>query len=282
MKKLLLLFAIIPALTVHSQRLSADLYTGICNYQGDLQGRFTFENSHFAGGFGLSYLITPHLLARAGFLVTKVSGSDKTNPHAVGIDFRNLSFQSSVKEFHLAVELNLRDLDNHRITPYVFGGGAIMNFNPYIYDLYNNKVYLQPLGTEGQGLPQYPDKKEYKLTQFVVPFGGGLKIALTGNLQAIVEFGMRKMFTDYLDDVSTTYADSALLAQFRGPLSVEYAYRGDELHGAPPYPAAGSKRGNPKNMDSYYISTVRFKYTFNKGSNTRNTRSRTGCPVNVY
>ena len=70
-----------------------------------------------------------------------------------------------------------------------------MAFNPYTMDAFNNKVYLQPFGTEGQGIPAYPEKKEYKLTQFALPFGGGIKMSLSDYIQVSIEIGMRKLFT---------------------------------------------------------------------------------------
>jgi hypothetical protein len=59
------------------------------------------------------------------------------------------------------------------------------------------------LSTEGQGI--YPDKKPYSLWQPTIPFGGGVKFAITENLRIGFEIGLRKLFTDYLDDVSTSY-----------------------------------------------------------------------------
>lgn len=268
--------------TVFCQRLNTELYAGISNYQGDLQGRFTFDNAHFAGGILLSYDATAHWIIRTGFSITKLSGSDQTNPNAVGIDFRNLNFETNLSELHLALEYNLFDMQHKSVTPYVFAGAAFMKYNPYT-KLAGSKIYLKPLGTEGQGIPAYPEKKEYTLNQFAIPFGGGVKIAVTSNLQIGLEVGFRKLFTDYLDDVSGSYADSALLSNFRGLISADLAYRGDELLLGPGYPAAGSKRGNPNLKDWYYITCLRLRYLLhNKGENSSSARSKVGCPINVF
>ena len=54
----------------------------------------------------------------------------------------------------------------YRWTPYVTGGAAVFTFNPKAE--YNGEwVALQPLGTEGQGLPQYPDRKKYSLIRWL-------------------------------------------------------------------------------------------------------------------
>ena len=283
MKQYLIMLGLLMCLEAHSQRLSTDLCAGFSNYQGDLQGRFTFDNAHFAGGIGLAYNISPWLVARTGFSMTKISGSDPTKNSEIGVEFRNLSFETAIKEFQLVLEVNFLNMEEHSIIPYLFGGGAIMMFNPYARDVNNNKVYLQPLGTEGQGIPAYPDKKEYKLTQIAIPFGGGIKMTLSDYIQVSIEFGMRKLFTDYLDDVSGNYADSALLADFRGPVAVEFAYRGEELHGGPPYPAAGSQRGNPQKKDWYYITCFRVRYVLhNEETAGPRGKSRIGCPMNVF
>ncbi len=283
MYKVIALALVIYSLNCNAQRLNADLYAGISNYQGDLQGRFTFVNAHMAGGIGLSFDVSPHWIARTGIIMTKLSGSDQTNPNAVGIDFRNLNFETSLKELHLALEYNLFDLGERSITPYAFGGIAVMKYDPYTR-VAGTKVFLKPLGTEGQGIPEYPDIKEYSLTQFAIPFGGGFKMALTPNLQLGLEIGLRKLFTDYLDDVSGDYADSALLSNFRGPYAVELAYRGDEVLHGPGYPAAGSQRGNPKLKDWYYITCLRLRYLLNNNVENKSgsRKSKVGCPVNVF
>ena len=282
MKKYLLILGVLFSLNAHSQRLSTDIYGGIANYPGDLQGRVTLDNAHFAGGIGLAYTISPRLVARTGFTMGFLSGSDLTNYNAIGVDYRNLNFETALKEFHLALEISILNMEEHSISPYFFGGAAVIHFNPYTRDANNNKVNLQPLGTEGQGIPDYPSKQKYNLTQLVIPFGGGLKFTLSDYVQVSVEIGMRKLFTDYLDDVSGNYADSTLLANYSGPVAVAFAYRGAELHGAPPYPAAGSQRGNPKNMDSYYITCFRIWYLLHKNEGNGRPGSRVGCPVNVF
>jgi hypothetical protein len=103
------------------------------------------------------------------------------------------------------------------ITPYVFVGVAVYHFNPYAYDTTGKKVYLQPLSTEGEGLPQYPGRKEYALTQLAIPFGGGIKFRITDRVVLAYEIGMRKLFTDYLDDVSNTYVSETVLLAAKGP-----------------------------------------------------------------
>jgi len=71
-------------------------------------------------------------------------------------------------------------------------------------------------------------RKKYGLTQLSIPFGGGVKMALSDDINLRLEVGLRKLFTDYLDDVSTTYADEDELRANNGQLAVDYAFRGDD------------------------------------------------------
>ena len=68
MKVLFSILIILCNLPVISQGLRADLYAGVANYQGDLQGkRFTFTNARPAFGLGLSYDITNKLIIRGKY-----------------------------------------------------------------------------------------------------------------------------------------------------------------------------------------------------------------------
>lgn len=276
----LCLSLIILSFISFAQNLHGDFFLGISTYQGDLQGkRFTLSQSKPAIGLGLSYNLSSRFIIRTGFTYGKVEGNDKKNTSAKGIEFRNLSFKSSITELHLRLEYNLFDLSYRDISPYGFAGAAVYHFNPYTNDANGNKIFLKPLSTEGQGLSQYPDRRPYKLTQFAIPFGAGLKFSLSDNLQLGLEVGLRKLFTDYLDDVSVNYVDSATLFAARGSQAVDFAYRGDEVQGNPGYPAAGAQRGNPKYKDWYYFSGIRVSYMFN---NKKGGKDNLSCPAKIY
>ncbi|MBC7935402.1 MAG: outer membrane beta-barrel protein [Rhizobacter sp.] len=287
MKNLLLAcLGLLTSLVVNSQRLNADIYAGVANYSGDLQGkRLSFSNAGPALGLGLSYNISQKLALRGAASYFKLSGSDASaDVDKTDLSFRNLSFKSTVWEAQLALEYTFLDLEERSISPYVFGGIAAFHFNPYAKDFAGNKVFLRSLGTEGQGLSTYPDKALYKNNQFVIPFGGGFKFALNDRTQIGIELGLRKLFTDYLDDVSGTYADSAVLAAARGPQAAAFAFRGREVNATAAYPLEGQIRGNPKNKDWYYSTGIKLSYNLgsmgNGGGSGR--RNGTGCPTNIY
>ncbi|MEI7471783.1 MAG: DUF6089 family protein [Chitinophagaceae bacterium] len=284
MKLSIVPFCLLLGLQSNAQNLHADVFAGISTYQGDLEAKKVSMNfAKPAIGLGASYDITSRLIGRAGFSFGKVSASDKSNTNSKPILDRNLNFSTSIAEFHLALEFNFLDLSEHSLSPYIFAGVAGFHFNPYTETPSSNKVFLQPLSTEGQGLSQYPDRKPYKLTQMAIPFGGGLKFEFSDNIQIAAEVGLRKLFTDYLDDVSTYYVDQATLLAAKGPLAVDLAYRGDELSGGAPYPPAGTIRGGSKYKDWYTFSGLRLSYRLgNNSSNNKGGKNKMGCPTTIY
>jgi hypothetical protein len=183
------------------------------------------------------------------------------------------------------LEYTLFDLAERKFSPYVFAGAALYHFNPFSYDTLGNKHFLRHLGTEGQGLEIYPDRKPYKLTQFALPFGGGIKLRVSENVVIAYEIGLRKLSTDYLDDVSRTYVDRNVLLAARGIDAVEMSYRGDELkNGNTTYPDAGTIRGGEKQKDWYYFQGININIGLNLGKSMRplrSSRSRYDCPEDV-
>src|ERR1700735_2100286 len=282
MKKLLLAALLSPLLT-HAQ-WNVNLYGGFSNYNGDLQSQdYTTQQSHLSFGAGIQYNLNGHFSLLSNLTYGKVGASDSYSPFA-DLRARNLSFETNIGEWNVLVEYNLLDLRDHRVTPYVFVGAAVYHFNPYAYDTTGKKVYLRPLSTEGEGLPQYPSRKEYALTQMAIPFGGGIKFRISDRVALAYEIGLRKLFTDYLDDVSTRYVDPAILLAAKGPEAVEMAYRGNEIKGGSAYPAAGTIRGGSSHKDWYYMSGLRVTIALNSSAAEAH-RRRNGildCPKKVY
>jgi hypothetical protein len=244
------------------QRIHIGIFGGGAAYQGDLTDRILprKQNIYGAIGFTGNYELTDRTIIRAGLTYAMVGAADRFSNLQSHI-LRNLSFETKIVEFSTVAEYYVFNLYEQKYSPYVFGGLAVFHFNPYSYDVNGQKVYLRPLSTEGEGLPQYPDRKPYSLTQMAIPFGGGIKYALNDNLRIGLELGIRKLFTDYLDDVSTTYADQNDLLAAKGQKAVDMAYRGYEVPGGNPnYPNKGEIRGNPKKKDWYYFGGIHLTY----------------------
>lgn len=280
MKTLFIIAIMLGPVAVTAQRLHLNLFGGFANYMGDMQDKpVTFDQSNGAFGAGLQCDLTNRFSLRGGVMYGKVSASDKFNRKSLQV--RNLSFETKIVEGNLFLQYNLFDPEEKKLIPYVFGGVAVYHFNPYSFDSLGYRVLLQPLSTEGQGLDQYPDRKPYKLTQFAMPMGLGFKLRVSENVTLGYELGMRKLFTDYLDDLSTTYVDKAALNMARGAKAVEMAYRGDELKIAPgTYPSAFSIRGGAKHQDWYYFQGLTLSIGLRTGRSGWGS-SGTGCPVRV-
>jgi hypothetical protein len=264
---------------VNAQKFGVTVFGGFANYQGDLQGkRFTLQQSHPAFGAGLIYQISEKWYARGNVTFGTVSGNDKKNTENT---IRNLSFSSPVTDIHLGLEYNFFSLYQTSVTPYIFAGISHFSFKPSALDSSGNQVFLQPLSTEGQGF--YQNRKPYKLNQFAIPFGGGVKFAFSDNFRVGVEVGLRKTNTDYLDDVSTTFVDEGLLLANRGQKAVDLAFRSDELKSGLNYPAAGTQRGGAKNKDWYYFSGINLSIRLNgnKAASRGGGKTKTGCPTRV-
>lgn len=179
---------------------------------------------------------------------------------------------------------------------YLFGGVALIYHNPkgqlpiYDYQTYGPQtteklknggewIPLRRLGTEGQFLDD-PLVKPYSLIQPTIPIAIGATMRLPGPFDAGIEFGYRILFFDYIDDVSGTYANldelksknARILADRSGePISartgqtrnvdnniVNYTFpSGESYYTIAGNGLEGSIRGNPKDNDMYFITTLK-------------------------
>lgn len=268
--------------TVLAQEVSVQLSPGMMNYGGDLQSAaYTFKGAGFSFGADVFYRINKFSI-RSGAHFGKVLGSDAKYTNYKS---RNLEFASNIVDGNLCLQYDVFSLAEKKITPYLFAGVGIFHFNPYTN--YNGqKVYLQPLGTEGQGLTAYPQRKMYALTQFNVPAGIGVKYKLSDRIQVGLELCGRMLLTDYLDDVSGKYPDENELFKGRGQLAVDLSFRGDELDPSLTFPS-DKQRGNPAHNDNYYTTSLTFIYTLTQhslfgGIGKRNRAIKDlDCPKNV-
>lgn len=280
MKRAFTIFFLLICGSSFAQNFHLGLFGGVSNYQGDLVDKFyVLRFTKPAIGLTANYDVSSRVTLRAGFTFASISGDDKYNRESV--KFRNLNMSSKLSEFSLVGEFNVFNLDDVRWSPYFFGGLAVFHYNPYTRDSSGSKIYLKPLSTEGQGIAGY-NVKPYSLTQMALPFGGGVKFALSDNIRLGAEVGLRKLFTDYLDDVSTNYVDQADLLAARGPQAVDLAYRGDELPGGAPYPAKGAQRGGATQKDWYYFTGLHLTYRLGNGGGggfgSGGGKGKYGCP----
>ncbi len=277
MKQIFILLFLTPFLA-RGQNFHFAGRLGLAGYQGDLKAKgITLSQTKLMGSLGAEYDLSEHLVARSFISLASLHADDKKGNTAM--QQRNLNFTSNIIDWELSAQYSVLNLNEHWWTPYVFAGIGIYHFNPYTKDSTGKKYYLQPLSTEGEGFVS--GVKNYHLTQFSIPFGVGANYALNEDMRLGLEFGYRKLFTDYIDDVSKTYVDQTALLTARGPKAVELAYRGTGS-----YPAAGTMRGNKSKQDGYYFIALTFtvRYFFDKykqiaGLYQSKKNKRVGCPA---
>ncbi|MFM9007837.1 MAG: DUF6089 family protein [Bacteroidota bacterium] len=176
---------------------------------------------------------------------------------------RNLHFQTELEQasFHI----NYRPLRNaRRAIPYFIAGVSYFRFDP-VAEYGGQEIRLQPLGTEGQYIDGSDNPEPYKLYRLSAPLGIGVEVPLSCSFALRIEAVNHLTFFDFLDDLSTDYADStALSATPNGTLAVELASNLPDG-----YPAGGFKRGNEDNNDTYFFFGATLLYTpCWKGSST--------------
>ncbi|MEP7141531.1 MAG: DUF6089 family protein [Ferruginibacter sp.] len=258
--KFCLTFFIFIANSCFAQQWQAEVMAGVSGYSGDLTRRnLSFKTMGPAVNVNLKYILPGnYIVLRTGISYGRISANDKNNTDP-RVNVRGLNFKSHILEGSLCAEFNLLEPENFYAFPYFFAGVGIFHFDPYTYDNNNNKTFLRSLGTEGQGLSEFPDRKMYSLTQFCIPFGAGWKFKIGEKYELIYEAGVRYLFTDYLDDVSKNYPDPQALQAERGRIAAELSYRQKNSN----IPIDGRQRGNPKVKDWYYMSG--FKVLINLG-----------------
>lgn len=267
---ILVLFSV-ALCNAQAQDLMAELQVGTANYNGDLtQKAFYLRQVRPSVGINIKYNTPYFFNFRAGLSYAKLTASDAHNKDE-GLRSRNLNFSTDLIEFHAGAELNLMDPELFYGYPYIFAGLGLFYFNPYTRDANNKKHFLQPLGTEGQGLSIYPGRGRYSLIQFCLPMGGGWKMKLKNDMELCYEFGYRILFTDYLDDVSRTYPSLDALQRERGATAAELSYRKSI-----PFTEEGEARGNPKVKDLYFFNSIKLAIKLNRGGSIRNYRRHDG------
>lgn len=259
-KYLIIAFFLVSAAGAFAQRNEIGVFLGTSYYLGDLNPSKHFLLCKPAGGIIYRYDFNMRWALRINGLYGTVEGNDAV---AKFNEERNLSFKSGVFEMSTLLELNFLpyatgNKERNYFTPYIFAGAGVFGFNPKAE--YQGTWYdLKPLGTEGQGTTEYSDSRpEYSLMNVSFPFGLGFKYSIGNNICIGAEWGLRKTVTDYLDDVSTTYADPVILSATNGPVSAALSDRSDDYGNN-----TGLQRGNSNTKDWYAFAggfiTFRFK-----------------------
>lgn len=263
----LILLAFGALLNVHAQVNEIGITGGATYYIGDLNPSKHYpRDTKLGGGLLFRHNITDRFALRFQGLYGTLQAYDSDSDDSLAV-LRNLHFRARLFEFSGLMEVNFfkyrsREKDGRKWTPFLFVGLAYFRANPQA--MLNDTWYsLQPLGTEGQGTTAR-DTEAYKIDQISIPFGAGLKFNF-GRLDMQLEWGLRRTYTDYIDDVSGTYVDNDLLAVENGPLAAALADRSG-LNELPGFSNADRARGDRNTRDWYSYSGISFTYILSRFS----------------
>ena len=242
-------------LSIGQKGLELGGWVGGALYFGDLNTNFRVTKPGFAGGLNARYNFNTRVAAKGSLSYARVSADDANSDNQFEQE-RNLAFFNDIFETTGQLEFNffpyVHGSKDHWFTPYIFGGGSVFYHNPK--RTFDGTTYsLREFGTEGQA-----DGSEYLPISGSFTFGGGMKWDIAESWSMNVEIGVRRIFTDFIDDVSGAYPDPDLLVINRGD-DARLLSSGTALN--PDITGVGRQRGNSKDNDSYnFIGVSIMKY----------------------
>ena len=257
---LLILTLLLSYEGIKAQGLELGGWLGTTQYFGDLNTNFRFKDPFIAGGVIARYNFNERLATKLSINYGRVSADDADSANSFE-RARNLSFRSNLFDAAFQFEFNflpyVHGSSDRFYSPYLFVGFGVTHFNPKA-NLNGDWIALQPLGTEGQFFGE-----EYYLTSGAWVVGGGFKLSITYEWSFNVELSLRQMFTDYLDDVSTTYPDRTELRALRGDTAVLLSDRSSpQTDTGLLLGEEGRQRGNSNDNDSVAFLGIGLTYYF--------------------
>lgn len=205
----------IPSGRLFAQRLEVGAGGGVMLYKGDLAPKLTPKFARPAATLFIRHNPGRAVSLKYSFSMGRIFADDKETNNNFAAR-RNRFFNTRITEIAATAEYNFLDYRSDKArrnwSPYLFGGVAIFKFDP----VENTR----------------PD---YTLTGLALPFGVGLKYVLGGQWNLNLEFGARKTFTDYLDDLG-------------GDINTNNKFQ----------------NGNPYDKDLYVFTSISISYTFYK------------------
>lgn len=264
-------------------RSEVHIGAGATNFLGELGGADQIGTDYFkdlelnqtrlAISAGLRYKLSQMFALNTHLSYGKVSGDDDLTKEFFR-NYRNLNFKSNIYELNSNLEFSfireqtgaryrLKGVRGQRafeMSAYGFVGVGLFYFDPK-GEIDGEWVRLRPLNTEGQGLSS--TRKKYSNFQFAIPLGIGFKYSFDRRWGIGLEYGIRKTFTDYIDDASKTYYDNGELFLQKGALSAAMADKSTKDF--PYITAAGEQRGDPRDKDSYMFAIISINYKLRTG-----------------
>ena len=263
MKKSIIAFiAAIISISSYAQDMNAyvqqgefGIAAGVGNYFGDLNTRASLSRPKFSAGIFFVKQFGSYIGLKVAGNYARLGYSDIYSVNPVQ-KARNLSFNSNIWEFSASGNFNFfkffPGVSGYSYTPYVSLGVGVFSYDPYAF-YYGEKQFLRPLGTEGQGSTAYPDRKPYGSMAVCFPFAVGMKYNMNESINVFAEIGYRFTTTDYLDDVSTTYAPDAFP---NGQPEINYLLSDRSYELGDRIGIKGRQRGNSQQKDAYVLAQI--------------------------
>ena len=222
------------------------VFGGGSYYLGEVnQSHFTPIN--LALGPILRYNYDQRLNVKFGLTFGAIEGDDNNSNSSFNTG-RNVSFKSDILEISSVVEFNFfpfssLDPKAYLVTPYGYLGFAYLNHNPKVKN--NGEFYSGNLETEGES---------YSKHLLTIPMGVGIKFGMN-RFGIALDWGIRKTFTDYLDDVSTFYL----------PINPSLGNTQQDIGNLTEYSDVGDfKRGDKYSKDWYIFTGITFFVNLSK------------------
>jgi hypothetical protein len=256
---------------------------GAANFLGDLGGAnqigtnglkdLEYVLTRPAAGIGMRFKIQQFISFKGNFNWGIVRGDDKLTLEEFR-HRRNINFRSPLVELSGQLEFNfireqkghiykikgVRGMQHKDRQIYLFAGGGGVFFNPKGKYMDGQWYSLHQFHTEGVN---------YSRVTGLLSIGGGFRVALNRYWGVGFELGMRKTFSDYIDDVSSSYADTTI---FNGnPKALYFANPTDQTTSNYCYPCIGEQRGDHTDKDAYMFGmfTVGYKVMYRKRSRSK-------------
>ncbi len=212
----LVIFTNFQSYLLSAQKFEIGAFAGGMFYRGEIS-KFSWRSPGGMAGAMFRQNWNEAISTQFSICNGNIQASDKNNPDDAIARQRGFSFKTRIFEIAFVGQYNFYNFgyftETSPWTPYIFLGVAAFNMS----------VQNIADGT----LPPYSP------LQLALPFGVGTKFMVNENWNISIEFGARKTFTDYLDDV---YVRSG-----RNPILFS---------------------GNPNDKDTYFALNVGISYVF--------------------
>jgi hypothetical protein len=188
-----------------SQVLEVGGSVGLSYYMGDINPSKPFNQSKLGWGVLVRYYSDTRWAFRLAYSNLQLNGSDKSSGYRPE---RGLSFNTNVHDVAFIAEFNFFDYftgsKRHGLSPYLFGGISLLNFNPKADDgkaLCNVLTDVEDYNSNNLG----NGEEKYNKFAASIPFGIGVKYSIGKRLGATLEWRWDYAFTDWLDDCHAYY-----------------------------------------------------------------------------